>query len=377
MNTKNYFPVLKWKAAEKKALDFLKEETKKEVKPIIELVLPSNTKKEELKENGEKRTHEELHNISVDKFKENYSNTKKEIIGIWEENEIMFDTSLLHDQKNTVTLRSETMNNIANYSIIPVINLIDDIEIKETIKDLFKSNTISSVGVRFTYYDLIDVDILNKRLEELLKYLKISEEKITLILDLKFLDQELKENYTKIIKLSQQIVSITEWKELVLSSGSFPVDMSEFSKEEKNYIDRSDWIFWCKAKFTQRTWVFSDYTVRHPIYNHAVVKFQATASLKYTLENSWLILKGQRGKFEQYLAHAYILVNDPSDNEYRSPEFSYGDAYIKEKSEELKKLQNGDKYLSGSSTTWIRASVNLHIELAHYQNANLSLNSKK
>lgn len=82
-----------------------------------------------------------------------------------------------------------------------------------------------------------------------------------------------------------------------------------------------------------------------------------SASVKYTIDDGWLIIRGQgtrtpgTGGFSQFLAHAALLVSRP---EYCGANFSWGDEMISD-------IAAGTQG-SGNLETWVRIGVNHHIE---------------
>jgi hypothetical protein len=133
----------------------------------------------------------------------------------------------------------------------------------------------------------------------------------------------------------------------------------------KNNIPRSDWNVWHEqitAHAVLRKPSFGDYTIQHPIYREYTQFFSPSASIRYTLNNDWLIMRGQKGKNSQYLANAQLLSKLP---EFFGEQFSYGDAFIVEKGRDLKSKK------TGNATNWLMVGINHHLTCTANQIANL------
>jgi len=81
-DSKHYIPILKWKRAEQGALKVLKDEQKKYITPLIQLVMPKNKPQEQL---------EDL----IKRFGEQLNKTAEKIIEVWGNSPIFVDVSLL------------------------------------------------------------------------------------------------------------------------------------------------------------------------------------------------------------------------------------------------------------------------------------------
>ena len=55
---------------------------------------------------------------------------------------------------------------------------------------------------------------------------------------------------------------------------------------------------------------FSDYGIRHPIYVESYQFREPTASVKYTLEDNWWVVKGKKREYKYFLGAAALLSTD-------------------------------------------------------------------
>jgi len=359
-DSKHYIPILKWKRAEQGALKALGEDQKKYITPLIQFVMPKN------------KPDEQLQNV-VARFKEQVLQIPEKLIEIWGLTSVFIDVSLLF----TTSLKAKSIKiiSLGGYKLkgvfIPVIHLHDDQEIKDATYSVAKE-TGSGICLRLICSDFSDLTKLNQDITNLLSSSKLLERDVDLLVDIK----ETEDNgnkYTRYLDLSQNIPNLTKWRTFTFASGSFPKDLSQCKLDEENLVPRFDWRSWREQignKNLKRKPSFADYTIQHPIYKEATQFFHPTSSIKYTLEDEWLIMKGQRQKFDKYLASAALLVKD---KRYYGENFSDGDKYIAEKAKHFATyIKKPSVKGTGSTETWLRAGISHHLVLAAHQVANLS-----
>lgn len=364
-NYKHYIPILKWKPAERVALEKLSVEEKKYVTPLIQLVMPSpKTPKKGEKEKTRDEQWEEI----IMSFKLKIPKVPEEILRSWGKDPIMIDLNLIY----TPSLKIKGFNEILMIGeslgifLIPVINLSSDGETIKTVSSLVKKYK-RGLCLRLVRSDFIDMSKLSEALLSFIKLNSLSEKEVDLLIDLKDDD---KNEYSKFINLTQQIPSLLNWRTLIFASGAFPVDLTTCKVNEEKYITRLDWKNWTSqinSKVLQRYPSFADYTIQHPIYKESVRFFSPSASIRYTLEDSWLILRGRRGKSVYYLAYANLLSqSEKYKNVFRGASFSFGDAYVVEKGKDLKSKH------PGGAKDWLTAGINHHLACTIEQISNLS-----
>ena len=354
-NSEHYIPILKWKRAEQGALKALSEVDKKHVTPLIQFVMPKNNPQEKLE------------NV-VTKFEEKLSQLPEELIEVWGTQPVFIDVSLLF----TTPLKVKSLDVISRGGnrlggvFIPVIHITDDNDIKEAVFLLAKE-TKSGLCLRLVCSDFSDLKQLNKDVVELISTSGLNEKDIDLLIDIKETEDNTSK-YMQYLSLSQSIVNLTKWRTLIFASGSFPKDLSECKHDEENLLPRTDWKSWKEniiGKKLLRKPSFADYTIQFPIYKEDSQFFPPTSSIKYTLENDWLIMKGKRQKFEMYLASASLLVKD---KRFYGENFSYGDKYIAEKAKHFDVfIKNPAIKGTGSTGTWLMAGINHHLTLVARQ----------
>lgn len=356
-NNLNYVPVLKWKRAEMGALEELTEAERNKVTPLIELVMPKPKSKTTEKD------YDGLYAEVIEIFRtKRVLEIPNEIATYWGKNPIFVDFTLLYP----ADLKLEAMNYIIKTSstmglnIIPVVNFSDSQEYKAAaIKS--RKEYGHDLCLRVSTFDLSNVSLLNEKIDKYLALEQSGTANTYILVDIK---DDNTDNYNSHVAASQRINKLEEWKGFIFASGSFPVDLSNCKKDEDNYIARVDWLNW--NKFNKREGLlriptFSDYGIRHPIYNASFQFLEATASIKYTRKDDWYVIKGEKRKYEYFLAGASLLV---THDFYDGEDFSYGDRYIAEKAAHYPKYMK-NRNLKGTGTTelWLKAGLNHHLSV--------------
>jgi len=358
-NAKHYIPILKWKRAEQGALGALTGEQKKHITPLIQFVMPKPKHNEQLKD-------------IVLKFEKQLSQIPEKIIKVWGNTPIFIDASLLF----TIALKGKTLDIVLRGGhelggvFIPVIHLNDEEEIQRSVWSAVKE-TQSGLCVRLIRPDFSNTTKRDQDMASILSSSSLSKKDIDLLVDIK-VTEDLGE-YAEYFNLSQNMSDLSEWRTFIFASGSFPKDLSACKLDEENLIPRIDWKGWqeqVSSKKIQRKPTFADYTIQHPIYTETSQFFHPTTSIKYTLENEWLIMKGKKKEFGMYLANAALLV---TDKRFSGENFSEGDQYIAEKAKHCETyMKNSAIGGTGNTATWISAGINHHLAIVANQISTLT-----
>lgn len=168
-----------------------------------------------------------------------------------------------------------------------------------------------------------------------------------------------------------RLPEISRWRTLTILGGSFPRDLMDFKKPGQYEVQREEWKQWA-AEITNsadlpRRPSFGDYTIQHPIYREPVEGANPSASIRYTSETYWVIMRGAGLRNSggtghmQYPANAELLFGR---KEFCGPQFSGGDEYIWKVGS-----HQGDG--PGTPETWLRAGINHHLTFAARQIASV------
>ena len=361
-DSKHYIPILKWKRAEQGALTLLSKEHKKHITPLIQFVMSNYDPEDELEE-------------IVQKYEGHLPEIPGKIIAAWGTIPIFIDVSLLFTTP-TNPLKAKSLDVISRngYKLggvfIPVIHLDDDPVIK-TMAYSIAGDHGSGICLRLICPDFSEPNKLNRAIVKLMSDSGLKEKDIDLLVDIKETGEN-ENKYATYFNLSQTIPNLFKWRTFIFAGGAFPEDLSRCTIDEENLIPRIDWQNWNKL-ITKRALLrkpaFADYTIQYPIYKDITQFFPPTASIKYTMEDVWLIMKGQKQKYYQYLAHAASLINDPR---FYGEGFSFGDQYISKKARHLPAyMSNPSIKGTGSTESWLKAGINHHLTVVAHQIANL------
>lgn len=212
-------------------------------------------------------------------------------------------------------------------------------------------------------------DLLNPTLREgtlrLLEQLGLESSHVDLLVDL----QCFSSNSPNATQVSRLVPESRDWRTLTVASGAFSPDLTEFKTLGRHDLPRLDWAAWRReidsGKSPTRKAAFGDYGIYHPTYLPPQFP-NPSASIRYTSEDFWIIMKGQGILSEngpgarQWPANAQMLVGM---TEFRGATYSAGDTYIFDKANHPRP--------TGSARTWLQAGFNHHLTFVVRQIASL------
>jgi hypothetical protein len=116
-----------------------------------------------------------------------------------------------------------------------------------------------------------------------------------------------------------EVPSIEAWRSVTLVGSAFPASLAAVQTDGEMTVTRLEWLNWLRLRTlkSSRIPTFGDYGIQHPEgpENLDPRKITLSASIRYTLEKSWLIVKGRTQKAspftEQFPALATRLRRDP------------------------------------------------------------------
>lgn len=360
---KHYVPVLRWKAAEKEALEKLSKEQKGYITPVIEIIMPQTPPS---KKGEPAKTPEVMLAESIELLSSRLPKLPIEIKKYWGETSVFIDLSLVD-----VSLRVDGLRQILSVGkslglcLIPVVKLNSSPDIKQAYITLAKEND-KGLCLRL-FRSNFNENSLSAEINSFLNSYKLDPQNIDLLVDFQITNGLC----YKLSDLNQQIPYLSKWRTFTVVSGAFPKDLTNFSVD-LHYIDRLDWDSWINQIQSNRLIrkpTFGDYTIQHPIYYEPTPGMNPSASIRYTLKNKWMIMRGEglrneKGKgFAQYPANAQLLSKH---KDFFGVNFSYGDAYIEGKGRDVNTKE------TGTPRTWLRAGINHHLVCVITQVSSLS-----
>lgn len=375
---KSYIPILRWRPAERKALEQLFKEDKENITPLIEFVMPGpSTKKQGDEIVITKTPKEKLSEVLLD--------VEKDLLNSWRQDAIFVDVHLLDSDVRAASLRQilSASTNLNLFSvpvtyIIPVTSTDADMATRAVAIDYAKSSG-HGICIRIDKSHLEEKDI-SLHIANFISNSDLSIENVDLLIDLGAIDQStvMEDIAKKII----QIPNLVKWRSLIVSGGVFPKDLTKFTPGKVHELERLDLKFWNYIqKITlPRIPLFSDYTIQCPSYEQ--VNAIGSASVRYTDDEKWWIFRGKKpgvinpktkekgpGR-EQYIDHAKTLTGKSFSKFYKGSDYSFGDV-------EIARIADPNNKKPGSPATWLTIGINHHITLVARQIANFALKKAK
>lgn len=88
------------------------------------------------------------------------------------------------------------------------------------------------------------------------------------------------------------------WRNLIVSASAFPKSMGVVDRHSHAFVERTDWLAWKRLRKDGplvRVPTYSDCAIQHPagVEGFDPVRMQVSATVRYALSNSWLLIKGE------------------------------------------------------------------------------------
>jgi hypothetical protein len=328
-----YIPILRGKLGEFSALENIDEDNLYELSPLIQILPDRN-----LKRKG-------------DYFK--ILSTKISKAWNFEGNLLFLDFKYTHDIEFIDKLLLKLSGNGLN--IIPVISLASNDKYFEIIR---KGYTANGLCVR-----LEKTHARPRKLSELLAKVsdefEISENEIDILIDLGSItsheDIFLYQNTFQM--LYESIANRDNYRRIIISSGSFPEDVTSFKSNTITAINRFEWELWnnIKDEVNDPKLIYSDYGNIHPVFDPTIPGFPGSCSIKYTTENHFIIFRGIKASDHpeggaQFHEKSRELISHEC---YDGRNFSWGDEFIYNCAH--------NNVTSGNLGTWVKVTLNHHL----------------
>lgn len=359
---KHYVPIFKAKQGEFRALQNISERTKNKLTPFFDIPRQDSYNRKSLEEYlGSKA-------LNLSKI---VANLDFSFVDFYD-----LDLNLrTNDEQHFLTYFFSKLSE-HNINAIPVLGLDRDQNYLDSIYNLLKGD-INSVCIRLLAEDIEMSILTNERINEILNMLKIRPCNVHLLLDFREIsDVNVSTKINDTINFLKQLIEINAWLTLIVSASSFPENLSEVEKYSEKLIPRLELKMWkqiltkCKKEQIKRLPSFSDYCICHPDLLDFRPEYNPTASIRYTLEEHWLILKqaalkrkvGGRTVFDFSQFHS-LSRRLCSDRRYFGENYSHGDKFIFDCARRTKN--------PGSLTTWREVGTSHHITVVVDQISNL------
>lgn len=353
-NSKHYVPILRWKAAEREALELMRPDSRKVLTPLIELVMPQP------KSQGKSLADQLDESIAL--FQESQPKIVEDILKSWGQDPVFIDLHLIDGSIRASSLggileagREKDIFMIPVINIVPVVDFDSDAKTRE-VAIAFGKVSKHGICLRLSRADL-GSNTLAASIEAFVKVSGFGKNDIDLIVDL----QLCVETPTQVAEQINKIPDLNAWRTFTLAGGAFPPDLTQFTTPNLYRIPRADWDSWSQIKSSlTREPAFGDYTIQHPIYRDPIRGANPSASIRYATQSEWIIMRGmglrsaKSNGHAQYPANANLLINT---DEFKSfgEDFSGGDQYIAKIGKDVNSKE------TGNPKTWLRAGINHHM----------------
>ena len=191
----------------------------------------------------------------------------------------------------------------------------------------------------------------------------LEPEEIDLLVDLGSLDQLVFPGIRALTtQFLTQVPHHARWRTFTLSGSAFPASMAIVDSQSHATVPRLEWSNWlelCEKGSPERFPTFSDYGVQHPkgVEDFDFRKMTVSASVRYALEEEWLLIKGRSTKAEppseQFPKLAATLVKGGCKSMFDGPSHCEG-------CKEIAAAASGKPGFS-SATVWRRIGMIHHI----------------
>lgn len=251
---------------------------------------------------------------------------------------------------------------------IPVTGLVRDEDYQSACREAIQQDR-RGVCIRLQREDFEDIDDLTGQVAALLDTLGVSPGECDLLLDLRAVGvNEGNTLLAAVPVLVRSIPQLERWRSFVLAATAFPEDLMGLPPSSIRLITRLEWIVWrtlIARSRVPRLPAFGDYAIAHPQPSEVDPRImRPSASIRYTTDDAWLILKGRNLRdygYAEFYDVCRELIRRP---EYSGSGFSWGDWYIDECANQ--------RVGTGNLTTWRKVGTSHHLAVVTRQIASLA-----
>lgn len=355
---RHYVPILRWKQAERLALRDLDPESKAGMTPLIEVTPRALS--------AEGTANPKI----VD---QRCSKVAAEMLNDWGGGRLFIDFGLIASGvratggTHPLAVLFEAGRTLFP-SFVPVTGLGRDATYQEAVRSVVAVDGLG-LCLRLRGQELQRPQ-LPAEISRLLAALGVDYEQVDLLLDYEIVD----DTPPSLAAACERLPNLPRWRTFTIASGAFPENLTGMRVGE-HVLPRRDWRAWRDQVTAHpplpRLPAYGDYTIQYPVFREPGFGLNFSASIRYSAEEDWVIMRGEGVRnddgpgYSQWPANATLLCER---TEYQGEDFSVGDRYIKEMSEEVAKNGSGR---TGGAGTWLQAGFNHHLTLTVRQIANL------
>lgn len=348
MATKNafYVPCLRWRLAERQALEALSDKAKDGIVPLI--TIPDL---EFDFEDGEpKKTVDEHVGPFPKRYKEKWKMRKA-----WIDTDLKIQTEMMPDGRPVSQFVFDEIRKF-KADAIPVASLDCTPKVLAQIGAIVAIDK-KGLAVRARIEHVMKATFA-ANLDALLKGLKITREETDLIIDLGTPNYEPYAAFAAALGAAlAKIPNLPAFRNFILVGCAFPNSLGEVASPG-GFIERHDWKFYVEllAKLPKefREPMFGDYATVNPAFvaKMDMRKINPAGKVVYAIKDRWLVRKGSAFRGNEKQMHA-LCEDVVKSGVFRGPTFSAGDEYI----DKCAKKTVGPS----NQTKWKTVGINHHI----------------
>jgi hypothetical protein len=195
----------------------------------------------------------------------------------------------------------------------------------------------------------------------------LTPEEVDLIIDLGAVEDLIVDGVATLTDaFMTEVPNHQRWRTFTVSACAFPRSMGGVDRDSHGIVERAEWIAWkdrlhARRSSLSRLPTFSDCAIQHPagVENFNFRMMQVSASIRYTLSDAWLLIKGESTRVtrpgEQFPVLATRLVYDDLRRFFAGPNHCDGCASMKAAADGASAL--------GSAEAWRRLGTVHHISM--------------
>ncbi len=342
---RHYVPVLRSKDAEWSALASLPDAVRQSLTPILELTPGALlAKPQRAKKNG-RSTAEYAFRMFLDRVQQEAARGR-----------VFVDLGLLGDR--AIVGNETSWRYLGRALALPAQGIVPVISVPtagSTIQDVLELIARLGCGacLRVPAAVIARADVATV-VQKVVEGLGLRPEQVDLVVDLELEPRRFSHN-----ELRATLPNVSRWRSWTVLAGVFPRNLMEFKPDRLEHrVRREEWQVWLEQVSSVndvRRPAFGDYTIQYGVFVESP-KIQGSLSVRYTLDEDWLILRGRQVNkeeglgYEQFRGHARYLCRRPV---YFGEQFSAGDQFIASKL--------APDATTGNGPQWLEAGINHHL----------------
>lgn len=359
-NPRHYVPCLRWKQGEYQALLRLSSSAQESIIPLIEV--------SEIGYDYESGTDSK----SVDEHLSKFAKRVKDKWGrpCLVDMHLIESPQRMNDGQHPFAFVFDDLR-LQGILAIPVINLKQDHACQNAIRDIVATD-MRGLCLRISIEEAAAPN-LAALLGVLIQQYEVEVNECDFILDLRAPNFEPIDSFGKLLEtIIVKLPHLNNWRSFALIGTSFPQSMGGLRLGE-SLISRNEWRLYKSIikrlrVLGTRIPTFGDYGINHPDILSLDMRFvKPSATVRYTVDNGWLIQKGYNVRDYGYSQYRGLCQAVVASQHYNGPAFSSGDKYIYDCAQGTES--------TGHLTTWRWVGTNHHLEKVTRDVANLFVSS--